>query len=78
VISIFRDHDDYKSIMAKALADRFAEAFAEKLHEEVRIPAGFCCSVIQIAHLTAIIALQIRSTHWGYQSSKFNAVRQAV
>ncbi|KAL7747092.1 hypothetical protein RI367_007588 [Sorochytrium milnesiophthora] len=31
-----RDHDDYASIMAKALADRLAEAFAELLHEEVR------------------------------------------
>lgn len=30
------DHDDYNSIMLKALADRFAEAFAEYLHEEVR------------------------------------------
>jgi len=30
------DHDDYKSIMAKALADRLAEAFAEYLHEHVR------------------------------------------
>ncbi len=30
------DHDDYKSIMAKALADRLAEAFAEHLHECVR------------------------------------------
>jgi 5-methyltetrahydrofolate--homocysteine methyltransferase len=30
------DHDDYQSIMAKALADRLAEAFAEKLHEIVR------------------------------------------
>ncbi|RNI29865.1 methionine synthase [Rufibacter immobilis] len=30
------DHDDYHSIMAKALADRLAEAFAEKLHEIVR------------------------------------------
>ena len=29
-------HDDYKSIMAKALADRFAEAFAEWLHERAR------------------------------------------
>ena len=27
-----RDHDDYNSIMAKALADRLAEAFAEMLH----------------------------------------------
>ncbi|MBL8076163.1 MAG: cobalamin-dependent protein, partial [Nitrospira sp.] len=28
-----RDHDDYNSIMAKALADRLAEAFAEFLHK---------------------------------------------
>jgi len=31
-----KDHDDYNSIMVKALADRFAEAFAERLHERVR------------------------------------------
>jgi 5-methyltetrahydrofolate--homocysteine methyltransferase len=30
------DHDDYNSIMAKALADRLAEAFAEHLHQKVR------------------------------------------
>lgn len=30
------DGDDYNSIMVKALADRFAEAFAEYLHEKVR------------------------------------------
>ncbi len=29
-------HDDYNSILIKALADRFAEAFAERLHEIVR------------------------------------------
>ncbi|MPT34399.1 MAG: methionine synthase, partial [Flavobacterium sp.] len=29
-------HDDYNSIMIKALGDRFAEAFAEFLHEKVR------------------------------------------
>src|SRR5690606_37579304 len=31
-----KDFDDYNSIMIKALADRLAEAFAEKLHELVR------------------------------------------
>jgi 5-methyltetrahydrofolate--homocysteine methyltransferase len=31
-----KDHDDYSSIMFKALADRFAEAFAERMHEQVR------------------------------------------
>ena len=30
------DHDDYNSIMAKALADRLAEAFAELLHQQAR------------------------------------------
>ncbi len=29
-------HDDYHAIMVKALADRLAEAFAERLHERVR------------------------------------------
>ncbi len=31
-----KHHDDYNSIMIKALADRLAEAFAEYLHQEVR------------------------------------------
>jgi 5-methyltetrahydrofolate--homocysteine methyltransferase len=30
------EHDDYNKIMLQALADRLAEAFAEKLHERVR------------------------------------------
>jgi 5-methyltetrahydrofolate--homocysteine methyltransferase len=30
------EHDDYSAIMLKALADRFAEAFAEYLHQLVR------------------------------------------
>lgn len=29
-------HDDYSDILLKALADRFAEAFAERLHQHVR------------------------------------------
>ena len=31
-----KDHDDYNSIMVKAIADRLAEAFAELIHEKVR------------------------------------------
>ena len=31
-----KNHDDYNSIMAKAVADRLAEAFAEYLHQRVR------------------------------------------
>jgi len=30
------EHDDYSSIILKALADRLAEAFAERMHERVR------------------------------------------
>ena len=36
-----RDHDDYTSIMAKALADRLAEAFAEYLHKRARADWGY-------------------------------------
>jgi 5-methyltetrahydrofolate--homocysteine methyltransferase len=35
------DHDDYNSIMAKALADRLAEAFAEYLHQRARKEWGY-------------------------------------
>ena len=35
------DHDDYSSIMTKALADRLAEAFAEYLHQRARVDWGF-------------------------------------
>ncbi|MFM8409908.1 MAG: vitamin B12 dependent-methionine synthase activation domain-containing protein, partial [Alphaproteobacteria bacterium] len=36
-----RDHDNYRAIMAKALADRLAEAFAELLHERARREWGY-------------------------------------
>jgi 5-methyltetrahydrofolate--homocysteine methyltransferase len=36
-----REHDDYSSIMAKAIADRLAEAFAEWLHARARRDWGF-------------------------------------
>ena len=36
-----RDHDDYDAIIVKALADRFAEAFAEYLHAQARRDWGF-------------------------------------
>ncbi len=36
-----RNHDDYLSIMTKALGDRFAEAFAEYLHKKARENWGF-------------------------------------
>ena len=36
-----REHDDYRSIMTKALADRLAEAFAELLHKMAREEWGY-------------------------------------
>ena len=36
-----KEHDDYQAIMLKALADRCAEAFAEKMHELARQAWGF-------------------------------------
>jgi 5-methyltetrahydrofolate--homocysteine methyltransferase len=36
-----KEHDDYNAIMAEALADRLAEAFAEFLHKRVRDEWGF-------------------------------------
>ncbi len=35
------EHDDYGAIMVKSLADRLAEALAEKLHEQARRDCGF-------------------------------------
>jgi 5-methyltetrahydrofolate--homocysteine methyltransferase len=35
------DHDDYQAILAKALADRLAEAFAELLHARARREWGY-------------------------------------
>jgi 5-methyltetrahydrofolate--homocysteine methyltransferase len=37
------ENDDYNAIMAEALADRLAEAFAECLHKKVREEWGFGC-----------------------------------
>ncbi len=37
------DNDDYSAIMAEAIADRLAEAFAEYLHKRVRCEWGYGC-----------------------------------
>ncbi|MDE1162147.1 MAG: methionine synthase [Acidobacteriaceae bacterium] len=42
IVERFRaEHDDYSAIMAEAIADRLAEAFAERLHKIVRDEWGF-------------------------------------
>jgi 5-methyltetrahydrofolate--homocysteine methyltransferase len=38
------EHDDYNAIMAEAIADRLAEAFAECLHKRVRCEWGYGCA----------------------------------
>jgi len=38
--SFLKDHDDYSSIMVKAIGDRFAEAGTEWLHRQMRYEAG--------------------------------------
>jgi 5-methyltetrahydrofolate--homocysteine methyltransferase len=38
------DNDDYNAIMAEAIADRLAEAFAEYLHKRVRDEWGYGCA----------------------------------
>ncbi|UJH68246.1 methionine synthase [Allomuricauda sp. SCSIO 65647] len=53
------NHDDYGSIMIKALADRLAEAFAEYLHKEVRTKYwGYACD--EILDNEALIAEKYR------------------
>ncbi|TWT58037.1 Methionine synthase [Thalassoglobus neptunius] len=41
VAEFLAEHDDYNSIMTKAIADRLAEAFAEYLHMKARIEWGY-------------------------------------
>jgi 5-methyltetrahydrofolate--homocysteine methyltransferase len=42
LVTKFREeHDDYSAIMAEAVADRLAEAFAEALHKQVRDDWGY-------------------------------------
>jgi 5-methyltetrahydrofolate--homocysteine methyltransferase len=41
VASFEAEHDDYGAILAKALADRLAEAFAERLHQVARADWGY-------------------------------------
>jgi 5-methyltetrahydrofolate--homocysteine methyltransferase len=44
VMKFRAEHDDYSSILAEALADRLAEAFAECLHQRARRDWGYGCA----------------------------------
>ena len=50
VASFEAAHDDYSAILAKALADRLAEAFAERLHELVRLQSLATPDGIAVRH----------------------------
>ncbi|MGA8109998.1 MAG: methionine synthase [Acidobacteriaceae bacterium] len=55
LVETFRaQHDDYNAIMAEALADRLAEAFAEYLHQRARREWGYgCAELLSHAELVA-------------------------
>jgi len=58
-----RDHDDYRAIIVKALADRLAEAFAEFLHRQAREDWGY--------------AKAERLTHEDLIAGKYRGIRPA-
>ena len=53
LVTRFREqHDDYSAIMAEAVADRLAEAFAEALHKQVRDEWGYGrCETLSIEEM---------------------------
>jgi 5-methyltetrahydrofolate--homocysteine methyltransferase len=73
------DHDDYNAIMLKALADRLAEAFAERLHQRVRTDLwGYAAD--ETLPYTALIAEQYRGIRPapGYPACPDHSVKRAM
>nr|MDH4390369.1 vitamin B12 dependent-methionine synthase activation domain-containing protein [Aquabacterium sp.] len=73
------DHDDYQSIMLKALADRLAEAFAERLHQRVRMDLwGYAPD--EALDNTQLIAEQYRGIRPapGYPACPDHSVKRAM
>jgi 5-methyltetrahydrofolate--homocysteine methyltransferase len=73
------DHDDYSSIMLKALADRLAEAFAERLHQRVRTELwGYAADEV-LSH-EQLIAEQYRGIRPapGYPACPDHSVKRAM
>ena len=73
------DHDDYSSIMLKALADRLAEAFAERLHQRVRTELWGYASDEALSS-TELIAEQYRGIRPapGYPACPDHSVKRAM
>ena len=73
------DHDDYNAIMLKALADRLAEAFAERLHQRVRTDLwGYAPD--EALDTPALIAEQYRGIRPapGYPACPDHSVKRAM
>ena len=73
------DHDDYNAIMLKALADRLAEAFAERLHQRVRTDLwGYAPD--EVLDTPALIAEQYRGIRPapGYPACPDHSVKRAM
>jgi 5-methyltetrahydrofolate--homocysteine methyltransferase len=73
------DHDDYSAIMLKALADRLAEAFAERLHQRVRTELWAYAPDEQLSN-EALIAEQYRGIRPapGYPACPDHTVKRAM
>jgi 5-methyltetrahydrofolate--homocysteine methyltransferase len=73
------DHDDYSAIMLKALADRLAEAFAERLHQRVRTDFWAYAADEQLSH-EQLIAEKYRGIRPapGYPACPDHSVKRAM
>ncbi len=73
------DHDDYNAIMLKALADRLAEAFAERLHQRVRTDLWGYAADETLAN-TELIAEKYRGIRPapGYPACPDHSVKRAM
>jgi len=73
------DHDDYSAILFKALADRLAEAFAERLHQRVRTELWAYAPEEQL-EVTALIAEQYRGIRPapGYPACPDHSVKRSM
>jgi 5-methyltetrahydrofolate--homocysteine methyltransferase len=72
-------HDDYSAIMLKALADRLAEAFAERLHQRVRMEFWGYAADERLSH-EQLIAEQYRGIRPapGYPACPAHGVKRAM
>ena len=71
------EHDDYRAISVKALADRLAEAFAEHLHQQVRLAWGIQDEILPNQELLAERYRGIRPA-FGYPASPDHSLKRRL